>query len=117
MNEEQLLVELTRQMLALPALCRAEIPGFKGGGRFVQMIHRHGGQTAAERLLTGGDPAYGFANLYLHGADKLKLSTEYLVLSGPWRELFAPEYLTIARERLESVNCPLSPDAAGWLGQ
>lgn len=77
---------------------------------FRQMVGEHGGKEAADRLLAAKNPSSGFTELLLRGKENLKLSVEYLVLQQPWRTLFDPEQLAIARRRLIEVGCELPPD-------
>lgn len=76
---------------------------------FLKMVNEHGGKETADRLLATGKPSQGFTELFLRGKDNLKLSVEYLVLQSPWRTLFSPDQLGIARTRLMQVGCPLPP--------
>jgi 5-methylcytosine-specific restriction endonuclease McrA len=55
-------------------------------------------------------PSDGFGTLLLRGKEALKLSVEYVVLQNPWRQLFEPEQLAIARRRLQDVRCELPPE-------
>jgi hypothetical protein len=78
--------------------------------RFRQMVLESGGKAAADQLLAAPTTSSGFTELYLRGAENLRLSVEYLVLQSRWREFFTEEQLTIARERLLAVGCPLPED-------
>lgn len=77
---------------------------------FLKMVKEHGGKETADRLLATGKPSQGFTELFLRGKDNLMLSVEYLVLQIPWRTLFSPDQLEIARARLRQVGCPLPPE-------
>lgn len=66
---------------------------------FLQMVNECGGKEAADRLLATTEPSQGFTELFLRGR-RLDLSVEYLVLQDPWRGLFTPEQLAVARRRL-----------------
>jgi len=77
--------------------------------RFHQMVNRCGGKEAANRLLAKDQPSEGFTELFLRG-ERLDLSVEFLVLDNPWRTLFTPEQLDIARERL--LECEFPPPQA-----
>ena len=77
---------------------------------FLQMLGEHGGKGTADRLLATSKPSAGFTELFLRGKQNLRLSVEYLVLREPWRSLFTPEQLAVARKRLVEVNCPLPPE-------
>jgi hypothetical protein len=78
--------------------------------RFRKMVLELGGKRAADELLATGEPSEGFTELYLRG-NRLDLSVEYLVLKDPWRTLFDPDQLAIARERLRKYN--FAPPAEG----
>src|SRR4051812_34255521 len=71
---------------------------------FRRMVLEMGGKDAADKLLAMGNPSEGFGTLLLRGKDALKLSVEYLVLQSPWRALFEPEQLAVARKRLVDVR-------------
>ena len=74
--------------------------------RFLRMVHEHGGKDTADRLLATGNPSEGFTELFLRGRENLRISVEYLVLQNPWRALFEPEQLAVARKRLLDHQCP-----------
>lgn len=78
--------------------------------RFLQMVQGSGGKVAADQLLASTNPSAGFTELFLRGRENLKLSVEYLVLQSPWRSLFSPEQLAVARERLIRVGSELPPE-------
>ena len=80
--------------------------------RFHQMVLEHRGKTAADMLLATGEPSEGFTKLFLRGKASLKISVEYLVLQNPWRELFEPEQLAVARKRLHDYECDPPPEDA-----
>jgi hypothetical protein len=71
---------------------------------FRRMLLEHGAKETADRLLAAGNPSSGFTELFLRGKDNLRLSLEYVVLNGPWRALFTPQQLAIARRRLQEVD-------------
>jgi hypothetical protein len=77
---------------------------------FRRMVSDLGGKEAANRLLAAKNVSSGFAELYTRGPENLKLSVEYLVLQEPWRTLFRPEQLAVARRRLVEVGCELPPE-------
>lgn len=77
--------------------------------RFLRMVNERGGIGAAQALLATGQPSDGFTELYLRGC-RLDLSVEYLVLKCPWRDLFSPEQLAIARRRLEEHKFAPPPE-------
>jgi len=74
------------------------------------MVNELGGKGAADRLLAKGNVSSGFTELYTRGIENLKISVEYLVLQNPWRILFDPEQLAVARIRLQDVGCDLPPE-------
>jgi hypothetical protein len=78
--------------------------------RFLRMVHEHGGKETADRLLATGDPSEGFTKLFLRGKDNLRISVEYVVLQNPWRALFEPDQLAVARKRLLDHGCQLPPE-------
>ena len=78
--------------------------------RFLRMVHEHGGKETADRLLATGNPSEGFTQLFMRGPQHLQISVEYVVLQSPWRTLFEPEQLAIARARLLAHNCPPPPE-------
>ena len=78
--------------------------------RFLRMVHEHGGKDTADRLLATGDPSEGFTQLFLRGPQNLCISVEYVVLQNPWRALFEPEQLAVARKRLLDHKCQPPPE-------
>lgn len=78
--------------------------------KFRRMVNEQGAKEAADILLAADNPSEGFGTLMLHGKTALRLSVEYLVLQHPWRELFDPEQLAVARKRLLDVQCDLPPE-------
>lgn len=77
---------------------------------FRRMVVEMGGKGAADKLLASSNPSEGYGTLPLRGKDALKLSVEYVVLQNPWRALFEPEQLAVARQRLIDVKCDLPPE-------
>ena len=77
---------------------------------FRRMLAEYGGKGTADRLLATLDPASGFTELFMRGKENLKLSLEYVVLQSPWRTLFTPDQLAVARRRLLEVECELLPE-------
>ena len=67
--------------------------------RFLRLVNERRGKQAADYLLATAEVSEGFTELFLRGR-RLDLSVEYLVLSEPWHQLFSPEQLEVARERL-----------------
>lgn len=94
------------QALALPNPYKAS--------KFRNLVARLGGKAAADYLLDKQDTSYGFGELALRGREALKLSVEYLILQDPWRALFDPTQLQIARDRLKDVECPCPPEDTVW---
>jgi hypothetical protein len=70
---------------------------------FLQMVNQYSGKEAADRLLATTEPSQGFTELFLRGR-RLDLSVEHLVLQNPWRDLFTPEQLAVARQRLSEYG-------------
>jgi len=71
--------------------------------RYLQKVRRVGGLQAAHDALTPtADMAAGLVRLAKE--HRLDLSLEYLVLQPPWRDLFTPDELRVARERLAAVR-------------
>jgi hypothetical protein len=77
--------------------------------RFLRMVNEHGGKIAADMLLATGQPSEGFTELFLRGR-RLDLSVEYLVLKRPWRVLFTPDQLAVARKRLRTYEFDPPPE-------
>lgn len=76
------------------------------------MVNERGGKDTADALLATDQPSEGFTELFLRGR-RLDLSVEYVVLKNPWRELFSPEQLAVARDRLiKHEFAPPPEDAA-----
>ena len=66
---------------------------------FIGMVSKHGGLEAARRLLATDKPSDGFGTLLLH--QRLDLSLEAHVIKPKFAELFTPEEIETARNRLE----------------
>jgi hypothetical protein len=109
MDRERLLKQFDEAMLGIYDAARSLKPPYVAGD-FLRMVVEMGGKAAADQLLASGNPSQGFAKLFSYGPDTLKLSVEYLVLQKPWRELFEPEQLAVARRRLKDVQCQLPPE-------
>lgn len=77
--------------------------------RFHRMVNERGGKDTADALLATNQPSEGFTELFLRGR-RLDLSVEYLVLKHPWRELFEPAHLAVARDRLKKHEFAPPPD-------
>src|SRR5580698_9338054 len=112
MVPEKLVAQFHQAMLDIYDASRKLKPPYRPSD-FRRMVIEMGGKGAADQLLAMGTPSDGFGTLLLRGKDALKLSVEYLVLKEPWRELFEPEQLAVARKRLLDVECePPAEDAA-----
>lgn len=79
--------------------------------RFCRMVNERGGKDTADALLATDQPSEGFTELFMRGR-RLDLSVEYLVLRDPYRNLFALEQLTVARERLKKHEFDPPPEDA-----
>lgn len=90
------------------------LPNPYKASKFRNLVARLGGKASADVLLEMADTSYGFGELALRGREALKLSVEYLILQDPWRSLFTPAQLQIARGRLNEVECPCPPEDAIW---
>src|SRR5947209_6675880 len=108
-NENQLEQQFHEAMLGIYEAAKRLKPPYHAP-RFLRMVHEHGGREAANRLLATGEPSEGFTQLFLRGKDNLRISVEYLVLENPWRNLFTPEQLAVARERLRDYECEPPPE-------
>ncbi|MDP2735011.1 MAG: hypothetical protein Q8P12_02275 [bacterium] len=71
--------------------------------RFLNLVSELGGLRAAKILLAGPYPASGLLALWERGC--IHLSLEALVLQEPWYRLFNSRELSIARRRLEALDC------------
>lgn len=111
MDREELLAQFHDAMLNIYDAARRLKPPYTPGD-FRRMVLEMGGKGAADKLLAMGNPSEGFGTLLLRGKDALKLSVEYLVLQSPWRNLFEPEQLAVARKRLQDVRCDPPPEDA-----
>ncbi len=70
--------------------------------RFVQMLRQAGPVMTATTLVT--DPTFheGFTRLWEMG--RLDLSVEAIIIRDPYRALFPPHVLDMARKRLAQLN-------------
>jgi hypothetical protein len=109
MDRDQLLKRFHAEMLGIYDAARQLKPPYFASD-FRRMVVEMGGKGAADKLLAMGNPSEGFGTLLLRGKDALKLSVEYLILQHPWRELFEPEQLAVARKRLRDVECDPPPE-------
>ena len=64
----------------------------------LQSVNQNGGLVTAKKYLCDPDVTEGFIKLW--EADRLDLAVEALVLREPWRELFTPDELKVAEQRL-----------------
>ncbi len=69
---------------------------------FLRAVKRHGGVTAARRMLATKGLSRGLAKLREKG--RLDLAMETLVLKAEYASLFTDEERAIARRRLDQVN-------------
>jgi hypothetical protein len=67
--------------------------------RYLQMLHDQGGVGTAQTLLHATQVSEGYTALWER--KRLDLTVEALALQPEWRELFTPEELDIARQRLQ----------------
>jgi hypothetical protein len=70
--------------------------------RYLQMLHDQGGLGTAQTLLHARQVSEGYTALWER--KRLELTVEALVLQPEWRELFTPEELDIARQRLQQYG-------------
>ena len=70
--------------------------------RFLQMVHEHGGVTAAKRLLSGPVAQSGLTTLWELG--RLDISMEALVVQEQWQPLFNDAERQAARDRLSAYG-------------
>ena len=108
-QQSQLLVQFHEAMLGIYEAARRLKPPYTPSD-FLKMVNELGGKGAADRLLAKDTPSSGFTELFLRGKENLKISVEYLVLQNPWKMLFDQQQLSVARERLQAVECDLPPD-------
>lgn len=105
--DDELEAQFHAAMLDIYESAKRLIPPYHAP-RFLRMVNEHGGRETANRLLATGEPSEGFTQLFLRNR-RLDLSVEYLVLMIPWRELFTPEQLAVARDRLTAYEFELPP--------
>jgi len=108
-DREQLVEQFRQAMLGIYDASAKLKPPYRPT-KFRRMVIEQGAKETADILLAPGDPSEGFGTLVMHGKEGMKLCVEYLVLQAPWRELFEPEQLSIARERLLKVGGDLPPE-------
>jgi hypothetical protein len=108
-DRERLLIQFNEAMLGIYHAARRLKPPYVPGD-FLNMVVEMGGKAAADKLLAMTNPSDGFGTLLLRGKEALKLSVEYVVLQNPWRQLFEPDQLAVARRRLQDVRCELPPE-------
>jgi hypothetical protein len=70
--------------------------------RYLQMLHDQGGVGTAQTLLHATQVSEGYTALWER--KRLDLTVEALALQPEWRELFTPEELDIARQRLQQYG-------------
>jgi hypothetical protein len=110
-DREQLLAQFREAMIGIYDGALQLTPPYRPT-KFHRMVNEQGAKETADILLAQGKTSDGFAELFTRGKESLKLSVEYLVLQRPWRELFEPEQLAVARQRLLDVECELPPEDA-----
>lgn len=76
---------------------------------FLRAVKRHGGVTAARRMLGAKGLSKGLATLREKG--RLDLAMETLVLRPEYRTLFTEEERAIAARRLDQVGAAAPPGA------
>lgn len=81
---------------------RAKREAGYNASRFLSMVTDVGGLETANRLLQSPDPSDGFVALWSKG--RLDLSVEAQALRPEFQELFSPEALDRARQRLAAVG-------------
>ena len=109
MDHDQLLKQFRHAMLGIYDAALELDPPYRPT-KLRRMVNEQGAKETADILLAADNPSDGFGTLMLHGKEAMKLSLEYLVLQDPWRDLFEPEQLAIARKRLQDVECDLPPE-------
>jgi hypothetical protein len=70
--------------------------------RYCRMLHDQGGLGTAQTLLHATQVSEGYTALWER--KRLDLTVEALVLQSEWQELFTPEELDIARQRLQQYG-------------
>lgn len=70
--------------------------------RFLQMVTEQGGLKTARTLLAREETSDGFAALWELGRHDLTM--EYLVLQPQYAELFSPDELATAQQRLQALG-------------
>ena len=105
-SARELLLAFDRALWQTAAAAKSLKPSMPATA-FRRMLTDYGGKSTADRLLQKDQPSDGFNDLYFRGKENLRLSVEYVVLSNPWRQLFTPEQLRIARQRLVNIECEL----------
>lgn len=96
-DQSKLISDFDEAMLELYRRARVECD--YDGTIFYKMIREIGGLRTAKQLLQRKSVSYGFEILALE-KNRPDLTVEYLVLQPQWVELFLPEHLNVARERL-----------------
>ena len=69
---------------------------------FLRMVNEMGGLAAAKKLIGDERPSEGFTRLWEMG--RLDLTVESVALEPRYRELFSPEQLRRARQRLREYR-------------
>jgi hypothetical protein len=87
-------------MIALPKEIREKC-GYTAALLY-RMLAERNGLAAARALLSAPSPSTGFTTLFLRG--RLDLTVEALVVRAPWKQLFSPEELSVAHQRLAACG-------------
>jgi len=69
---------------------------------FIEMLQDRDADEVAELVILKDPPPTGFSRLLLN--KRLDLSTEHIILTGEWKELFDFPVLEKARERLDECG-------------
>lgn len=69
---------------------------------FLRMVSEQGGLATAKHLLATDTPSDGFTQLYLCG--RLDLTVEAHVIRPEYAELFTPDEIAIANQRLQQYG-------------
>lgn len=104
MNDEDLKKKLENDMEHQYIVARKEIRSWNPT-RFYQMLKEHGGYETAFKLLSKKEPSEGFIKLLQY--NKIKLSTEWLILNGnngKYKSLFPEEMIKECEKRLKIKN-------------
>lgn len=76
--------------------------GYRGGQRFLPMLHENGAVETATRLVTSKDLASGIVHMFEHNG--LHLTVEATIICEPWDRLFDDSVIEAAVKRLKDLN-------------